>query len=784
MIKKIFVFILALCPMVASADYLDDKIANLTKQKLEKIAKLEECQKNTKGLKIAGITTLGVSAIGIGANIGEAVALNKLDTKIETAKKTKINLQMHIDGENRKKDLLARYGTCGDASACRGTSDDFLRTKPGAENAVCVNGAWKIAICKDLQPDNTARHCVRGDDMVTYYDSCINVTPTLDAGNICGDQSLCANREHFLGTTDGAVEAVCVNGQWKIGDCEDNMIPTNKQICILDDVPVVYYDSCGVAKSPCPDVTEQWLNEHNALAAECDTETKELYITECKSTHPVYIPRDGGKPGYKKCETSLPTKKNNDMCTDAETNAIPYAAESWWQNGKCVAKSCKENFYLAIENGVSKGYCVSACSAYQIVDNWPTGGKACNLSKEYAPTEDCARKVFEGAEYTAGMCYGKCQGYAFDNNCKLTGDPIENAQTGQCICNPVPGDVKKTGTVVQLPACEEQVSTKDSTLVCEEHCEQYANNSKCKLTRGNIYNADTKQCVCNALSPRDGARDKKNMCKETTIVSASANNCKTLCANYATQHQCEVETTGYDGINCHCNPEGVQTAEDWDLVSKVVTPSIEVKPDVSWPACAEQEVTKEDKSACDVYCGQYADGNRCKLTSENVYYADTKQCFCNALSPRKREVKQINPCTQTKISSITAMNCPTLCDSYGLQNECKIISTSHDGVYCYCNPEGVQQAADWNLVSTVVANPQQNAGSDLGQSERTNVEQVSESPCVSYQQNVMVADVCPQICSQHAQKNNCKIINTAWNNGVCYCNSDAIQQNNQVWSLL
>ena len=80
--KKMFACVLALCPMIASADYLDDKIASLTKEKLDKIAKLEECQKNTKGLKIAGITTLGVSAIGIGANIGEAVKLNKLEAQI------------------------------------------------------------------------------------------------------------------------------------------------------------------------------------------------------------------------------------------------------------------------------------------------------------------------------------------------------------------------------------------------------------------------------------------------------------------------------------------------------------------------------------------------------------------------------------------------------------------------------------------------------------------------------------------------------------------------------
>ena len=101
--KKMFACVLVLCPMIASADYLDDKIAFLTKEKQDKIAKLEECQKSTKGLKIAGITTLGVSAIGIGANIGEAVKLNKLDAEIGTAEATKSDLDKQISAAEKEK---------------------------------------------------------------------------------------------------------------------------------------------------------------------------------------------------------------------------------------------------------------------------------------------------------------------------------------------------------------------------------------------------------------------------------------------------------------------------------------------------------------------------------------------------------------------------------------------------------------------------------------------------------------------------------------------------------
>ena len=88
--------VFALFPCIANADALDDKIAELTRQKLDKIAQLEQCQKSTKGLKIAGITTLGISTIGIAANIGEAVKIKKLDGELSSIETQKKDLQKKV----------------------------------------------------------------------------------------------------------------------------------------------------------------------------------------------------------------------------------------------------------------------------------------------------------------------------------------------------------------------------------------------------------------------------------------------------------------------------------------------------------------------------------------------------------------------------------------------------------------------------------------------------------------------------------------------------------------
>lgn len=95
--------VFALFPCIANADALDDKIAELTRQKLDKIAQLEQCQKSTKGLKIAGITTLGISTIGIAANIGEAVKIKKLDGELSSIETQKKNLKNKIDAAQAAK---------------------------------------------------------------------------------------------------------------------------------------------------------------------------------------------------------------------------------------------------------------------------------------------------------------------------------------------------------------------------------------------------------------------------------------------------------------------------------------------------------------------------------------------------------------------------------------------------------------------------------------------------------------------------------------------------------
>ena len=65
---------------------MTSQIQRLLDQKEEKIKKLEECEGKKKGWMIAGISTIGVTAVGVGVNIAQASKKNRLSEEIDTTK--------------------------------------------------------------------------------------------------------------------------------------------------------------------------------------------------------------------------------------------------------------------------------------------------------------------------------------------------------------------------------------------------------------------------------------------------------------------------------------------------------------------------------------------------------------------------------------------------------------------------------------------------------------------------------------------------------------------------
>ncbi|MBR4891719.1 MAG: hypothetical protein IKZ34_00865, partial [Alphaproteobacteria bacterium] len=68
----------------------------LVKEKQELIAELEKCTNTTKGLKIAGVSTLGLTAVGVAGNIYEASVINKNENTITQLQQQKDELKKEL----------------------------------------------------------------------------------------------------------------------------------------------------------------------------------------------------------------------------------------------------------------------------------------------------------------------------------------------------------------------------------------------------------------------------------------------------------------------------------------------------------------------------------------------------------------------------------------------------------------------------------------------------------------------------------------------------------------
>lgn len=105
--KKYFLFglLIAIMPNLclgASARY-----TQLVREKQRKMEELEKCMGASKGLKIAGVSTLGLTAVGVVGNIAEANEIKKYDSQIASTDKKIEKIQTQIaesqeEAENKK----------------------------------------------------------------------------------------------------------------------------------------------------------------------------------------------------------------------------------------------------------------------------------------------------------------------------------------------------------------------------------------------------------------------------------------------------------------------------------------------------------------------------------------------------------------------------------------------------------------------------------------------------------------------------------------------------------
>lgn len=93
--------LMAMC-MVCNvhADDVSPQVQRLLAEKQQKIAELEQCDGKRKGFMIAGISTIGLTAVGVGVNIAQANKSSNLSSQIEAKNKELATQQTNLQNIN------------------------------------------------------------------------------------------------------------------------------------------------------------------------------------------------------------------------------------------------------------------------------------------------------------------------------------------------------------------------------------------------------------------------------------------------------------------------------------------------------------------------------------------------------------------------------------------------------------------------------------------------------------------------------------------------------------
>lgn len=163
--RKISYIIIAMFGMVGNANAISDEtlINQLVKEKNQKLATLEQCTKKVTGFKVAGISTLGLTAVGVVGNIALKNKNNEIDEQIASAKNELLRQQEKVktlataQADCEKHKDIAKWD--GKSCICIDTDKNFHEGKCWAKDTDCFvlhniyNFDWQGMILEKQQDE-------------------------------------------------------------------------------------------------------------------------------------------------------------------------------------------------------------------------------------------------------------------------------------------------------------------------------------------------------------------------------------------------------------------------------------------------------------------------------------------------------------------------------------------------------------------------------------------------------------------------------------------------------
>ena len=169
-IFSVFCSLMILVPYAVSAaayyDPRDSEISRLTAEKQRKYAELEKCAKSVKGLQIAGISTIGLTAGGVALNISQANKSKTLDkqidstnSKIEKKKQEIEEKRIKEEQERAERERQAQAKTICEADGTKqylnGTCIDKTSSQTQQTTAATTTESQTASQTTQIEPQST-----------------------------------------------------------------------------------------------------------------------------------------------------------------------------------------------------------------------------------------------------------------------------------------------------------------------------------------------------------------------------------------------------------------------------------------------------------------------------------------------------------------------------------------------------------------------------------------------------------------------------------------------------
>ena len=461
--KKYFLLglIIAIAPNVcfgAGARY-----TQLVREKQRKMEELEKCMGSTKGLKIAGLSTLGLTAVGVAGNVVEAKKIDEYESGIKSKEKELEKLDKDIaekQAEIKKAEEAEAAAAAAQKKAEEEAIEAYKTTCSTTGGTINENG---ICICSDQKPSNDNGSCTR-IEVVSVQSSVAGSELT---GVVAPNNNLLTWNP--VATNDGQNSTVSGSGSTFLVDNNENL-STDKT-----ETATAFNGGNSVkTEEKTSKTTEQsstTVKETKAQDKKQETKTTSKSSTvqpeESKSSD-TYMKSSDSQTGTSKTtttSTSTATTSKTDPCASLR-NSGKFKSVTTLSDGRCsvdcgygkyfdaVHKTCESQYDVPGNTQRSSKGVISAPAGSnsnsgkstksntqpqrtnkQIIDEAvEKSNKQDNL---YKGDEVCWQKVnsYDGIDGVAlmldGTCQIKCkQSYAFNTTSKRCEKGIFGTQTG------------------------------------------------------------------------------------------------------------------------------------------------------------------------------------------------------------------------------------------------------------------------------------------------------------------------------------------------------------------